>query len=260
MAIVEMDLAEFQAKEELIKKLKGTILEFEKHQKQVLVKHQDFDGEIKVIDSNPAFEVTGIRYGYSVINNSNNYGRESEKVNFQTLLNNGIIEIKLTQNKEKTSSEYVNLTEIEDQIKEQVEQQFKDKIDQWKAKADDVKSQLVLQADQNEARIKKLMLAHEIKIGELKTATKEVGEEAENQIEALKLQHKIELSNQMTKKDNEIKKLKEGKSVDEINSVIATTEKLKQRNSEIADLNIKIVELEEQLKYKEKNKKKSWFK
>lgn len=133
MANVTMDLAELKALENKIENLEETITDLRSKQKQVLILHKYFIPKVTGSKTRN-IRVTGIheeyRYSQDFFTGGKTLSHSFDKLmTAEEMINREIISINLTEDFNKSSSEYVNLSEIIDKISAEKEELFKDQID-----------------------------------------------------------------------------------------------------------------------------------
>jgi hypothetical protein len=168
MAKVEMDLAELKALEKSIENLekeKQTLID---NQHQVIVYHKYFNGKLKLgekrLFDQSRVNIQAIKW--------NNYETQSQfimenDVSFQGLLDKGLIEIDLSEISSKTSKDYVNMSEIIDQIRKEEEEKLQSQLKNLKERSLAAEVSLETSKEDSKKEILRIRKAYQEKEEEL---------------------------------------------------------------------------------------------
>lgn len=128
MAEVKMDLAELKQLEQKIENLEKEKQELIDRQHQVVVHHKYFNGKIKLAEKKifdqHKVDIQAIKW-------SNNYSANyiiDNNVNFQSLLDKGLIEIDISEISSKTTKDYINMSEAIEQIRKEEKENVKSQL------------------------------------------------------------------------------------------------------------------------------------
>lgn len=194
-----MDLAELKALEKSIENLEKEKQDLIDKQHQVVVYHKYFNGKIKLgekklFDQNRV-NIQSIRWADSWSNTSQYIS--DDNVNFQSLLDKGLIEIDISEISSKTSKDYINMSEAIDQIRKEEEEKLQLQINQLRERSYIAETALETSKEDSKKEILRIRKSYQEKEEELISTFN-------NKIDNL-VKEKIELDKLLTSKYNNLK-------------------------------------------------------
>lgn len=205
-----MDLAELKALEKSIENLEKEKQDLIDKQHQVIVYHKYFNGKIKLgekklFDQNRV-NIQAIRWS--------NYGRISseyiidDNVSFQSLLDKGLIEIDISEISSKTSKDYINMSEVIDQVRKEETEKLQSRLQELIDRSYNAETALETSKEDSKKEIlrtrKNYQDREEELINNFNNKIEKLTKESDLKIDNL-IKEKIELDKMLTSRYNVLK-------------------------------------------------------